>query len=425
MAKRTLRLSYGWWMVLVMHVIAIVSGGVWTYGFGAFILPLTREFGWTRAELSLGLSLSRLEGSVEAPLSGYLTDRFGPRKVMLVGLAIFASGFILFSLINSLLAFYVVLLFMATGNGLGFFMPMVTTVANWFRKKSGVAMGILQAGYGVAGIVIPVIVWLIDDFGWRVASVIIGLGLVAICLPSIFVIRRRPEDCGYLPDCEGRIGDEQESAPPKAGTSAPASEEGEFTVREALRSRSFWCITVAHGITGLSFHAVIIHTIPYLVSIGISAEIAAVGLTAMTMVSTVGRLGFGWLGDIFTKRFVMAACFALQFLGTAVFAAIDSLWLLALSILLFSPGNGGQMPIRVALQREYYGRRAFGVTQGTMTLIAAVISAVGPTFAGWVFDVTGSYRPAFWILTLPYVAAFLLILIAVPPRQRRGSASGQ
>lgn len=419
--KEKLRLSYGWWMVLVMDLVAIVSGGVWTYGFGAFILPLSDEFGWTRAELSLGLSLSRQEGSMAAPLGGYLTDRFGPRKVMLVGLSMFASGFIAFSFIHSLTAFYVVLFFMAIGNGLGFFMPMVTTVANWFKRKASVAMGVLQAGYGASGVVIPILVWLIYAHGWRTASVVVGMGLVVICLPAILLIRRRPEDCGYLPDCDERITDLNRTEQVDLSRAAVAPvEEGEFTMRQTMASRSYWYITIAHGVAGFSYTAMTIHTIPYLVSIGISTEIAAVALTAMTIISTVGRLGFGWLGDMFQKRHVMAACFALQMLGTMAFAGTQGLWLLTVSIITFAIGNGGQMPIRVAIQREYYGRTAFGSAQGVMQLVSAVISSLGATFAGWVFDQTGSYRPAFWMLSFVYVIAIALIMGARPPKVTAG-----
>ncbi|MFH1486169.1 MAG: MFS transporter [Chloroflexota bacterium] len=413
--------SYGWWMVLVMDVIAIVSGGVWTYGFGAFILPLTKEFNWSRAEISFGISLSRLEGHIEAPISGYLTDRFGPRVVMLIGLAIFASGFILLGLVNSLMSFYIVLLYMSIGYGLGFFMPMVTVVANWFKQNVGKAMGLFQAGYGGCGLVIPVLVWLIYQYGWRTTTLIVGVGLIAICLPAIFAIRGRPEDLGSAANGHAEAGYASRSLEKvdiAAASAAPAYEEGEFTLYEALRSRSFWYIAIAHGITGFAYHALIIHEIPYLVSIGISAEIAALGLTLITIISTAGRLGFGWLGDIFPKRFVMAACFGLQLVGTLIFAGIQNLWLLFLSIIIFSPGNGGQMPMRVALQREYYGRKAFGVTQGTMTLASAVISAMGPTLAGWIFDISGSYRPAFLITSVAYVIAIVLIVAATPPKPK-------
>lgn len=405
-------------MILIMDVIATVSGGIWTYGFGAFILPLTKEFGWSRAEISLGITLSRLEGSIEAPLTGYLTDRFGPRVMMLIGLAGFAAGLILLSFIDSLLGFYLVLFFMAIGYGLGFFMPMVTTVANWFRRKVGKAMGLFQAGYGGCGLLAPVIVWLIAQYGWRITLIILATGLVLICLPATLAIKRRPEDYGYIADGDAPVQEDVQSSndPAVAVPVREPTEEGEYTVQEALRSRAFWFITLAHGFTGLAQHAVVIHEIPYLVSVGISEEIAALGLTFFTISSTVGRLGFGWLSDFFPRRFVMAACFGLQLVGMLVFANVQSLWLLALFLILFPPGYGGQMPIRVALQREYYGRKAFGITQGVMILCAACISSLGPFLAGWVFDVTGSYRPAFWILSLPYLVAIALIIAATPPQ---------
>ena len=136
----------------------------------------------------------------------------------------------------------------------------------------------------------------------------------------------------------------------------------------------------------------------------------------LTTSGFVGRVVFGWLGDIYKKKYVMATCFALQAIGVLILINADNLWFIFPALLIFGPGYGGQMPLRVALQREFYGRKAFGVTQGVMLLSTAPLNALGPIFAGWVFDITGgSYHPAFLTTVFFWVAAIIIFLFIKPP----------
>lgn len=412
---------YGWWMILACDLIAIVSGGIWYYGFGAFLKPISDEFGWSRAGTSVGFSLARLESAGVGIPAGYLSDRFGPRRVMLIGIAVTSLGLIALSRIDNLGSFYGVCIVVALGYGFGFFIPMATAVANWFEKKIGKAMGLFQAGYGGCGIIPPVLVLLINNYGWRQALVISGIALAVICTPLSLLVKHRPEQYGNVPDGTQA---QKVSFPERAETSPqnengspgiPSREADEFTLRETMRKPSFWLITIGFGLSSFTFSAILVHEIPYLISIGFSAEIAALGMTCITFSSFVGRLGFGWLGDTFNKRHLMVICFALQLVGILVHARAESLWLLLLSLAVFGPGYGGSMPLRVAIQRDYFGRKSFGVSQGMMLFFVAIPSALGPVFAGWVFDMSQSYRPAFLISAFIYIVATALVMLAKPP----------
>ncbi|MFC1988952.1 MFS transporter [Chloroflexota bacterium] len=423
------KIFYGWWMIIVCDIIAIYSGGVWYYGFGAFLKPICDEFGWSRAAVSAGFSFARLESAGTGIPAGYLSDKFGPRRVMLIGIIITGIGFLLFSRVNALWNFYAVFILTALGYGFGFFVPMATVVANWFNKKIGKAMGLFQAGYAGCGLIPPILILLINNYGWKTTLVIIGITMWAICLPMTLLIKHRPEQYGYLPDGEepqqAALQEKSFSQPQgeASSTSITAYEAEEFTLAKTVREPSFWLITSAFGVSSFAYSTLVVHEIPYLISIGISAEVAALGITCITFSSLLGRIGFGWLGDVFKKRYLMAVCFAIQLAGLLAFAVANAVWLLFISLLVFGPGYGGAMPLRVAMQRDYFGRKSFGVTQGIMLFAVSIPSALGPFFAGWVFDVTQSYRPAFLASTLVYILAIALVMIAKPPKRRPAYSS--
>lgn len=320
---------------------------------------------------------------------------------MLIGVTITSAGFLLLSYIDALWNFYAVLTLISLGYGFGFFIPMATAVANWFDRKIGKAMGLFQAGYAGCGLIPPILVLLINQYGWRTTLVLVGLGLWVVCVPLTLLVRHRPEPYGYLPDGEKleKAGLQREvgSSGGQTASGSASREAKEFSLGESLREPSFWLITAAVGMAGFAYSALLIHEIPYLISLGISAEVAALGMTCLTLSSFLGRVGFGWLGDMFAKRYVMAACFAIQLIGVLVLAMVSAVWLVFLALAIFGPGYGGAMPLRVAMQRDYFGRRSYGLIQGTMLLFMALPSALGPIFAGWVFDVNQSYQPAFLV----------------------------
>ncbi|MBI2830988.1 MAG: MFS transporter [Chloroflexi bacterium] len=418
------KLFYGWWMILACDLILTVSGGVWFYGFGAFLKPIADEFGWSRAATSVGFSLARLESAGVGIPAGYLSDRFGPRKVMLIGIAVTGIGLMLFTQVNNLGSFYAVCIVVALGYGFGFFVPMATAVANWFDRKIGKAMGLFQAGFAGCGLIPPILVLLINIYGWRQTLVIAGIAVVVICIPLSFLVRHRPEPYGYLPDGAQpqqalHRSDVRSAQQKEPSTSLSSSEAREFTVREALRQPSFWLLTAAFSLSSFTYSAVLVHGIPYLIEIGFSAEVAALGMASVTISSFLGRIGFGWMGDRFRMRYLMAICFALQSIGVFVFARAEAFWLLLLSLSVFGPGYGGSMPLRVAMQRDYFGRKTFGTTQGTMLAFISIPTALGPIFAGWIFDVMQSYRLAFLLSALIYIVAIGLIVLAKPPAKAR------
>ena len=194
-----------------------IASGINFHGFGNFIIPLSEEFGWSYATISIVFSLARLESGMIGPVEGWAVDRLGPRRLMLIGLPLMGIGYIAMSQINSLAAFLFVYIFLiALGNSLGMSTPITAAAANWFNKKRGLAFGIMWSGVGLGGLFVPAVGWIVSEYGWRDAAMIVGIVIIIVGIPIASVMRHRPEQYGYYPD-----GQPPEDAPVGTMTRAP------------------------------------------------------------------------------------------------------------------------------------------------------------------------------------------------------------
>ena len=423
---------YGWWVVFGCAGIIFLAGGTFFYGFGTLVTPMSDEFGWSRAVIAGAFSLRTELGGVWAPVVGYLVDRIGPRLLLLVGVFMVGAGFILLSRIEAAWHLYVVAVIIAIGLG-GTGGPVaMAAVAHWFRKKRGRALALMTVGGGSSGIMVVALASLIAAFGWRTALLIMGLTQWAVCIPLALAVRNRPQDLGLLPDGEPVLPAEQqmgadERQTPTVGLEGPGGgvnvrqEEG-LTISQALRTRAFWLVAVAMALVGLGSVAIIAHQVAFLEeSVGLSPVAASAAQMAVPIVSLAGRLGFGWLADYVEKRKVLAISYLFIAVGILLSATAQSAWQVPLYLIIFAPGWGGSISVRPAFQADYFGLRAFGGIQGLMFFVASVGNFAGPIFAGAVYDITDTYRPAFLILGLAALAAAPLVLMAGKPSAPRGS----
>ena len=267
------KIFYGWWLVGASVLIAMYMSAVVSYGFTAFIEPIADEFGWSYTQISLGASLRGLEGGLLAPIFGMLIDRWGPRRLIFTGSIILSIGLFMLSRTTSLLMYYTAFSVIAVGVSCCSMTSLMTTVANWFKRKIGLAIGIASCGFGFSGLMIPVIVQLIDSYEWRTAMAILAIGVLALIMPLSLLFRHKPEQYGYLPD-----GDDPGMAMVSTGhinqAVSPSIEES-IGVRQALKSRVFWHISLAYACFHLSTGAVVTHVMPYLSSIGIARSTAS------------------------------------------------------------------------------------------------------------------------------------------------------
>jgi OFA family oxalate/formate antiporter-like MFS transporter len=383
------KIFYGWWIVLACSLIGFYVGGAIFYGFTAFFEPIREEFGWSYTQISFAASLRGLEMGIFAPLIGFLVDRFGSRKLILYGTITVGFGLILLSRTQSLAMFYGSFLLIAFGAGGCAMVVTMAAVANWFHKNVGLALGVMASGVGASGLMVPLIVQLIDVSGWRTTLIILGFGMWILGIPLSFVIRNRPEQYGYLPDGTAS-GEPMQSLKNQI-------KEVEIGLKEALKNRAFLYLNMVEAIRMMIVAGVIIHIMPYLSSLGLPRATSGLIAGAIPLSSIIGRFGFGWLGDIFDKKYVMAWTFCILSLGMLAFCYVHLIAVAFVFLLLFPPGYGGGIVIRGAILREYFGRNSFGKMIGITMGSASIGGIIGPTLAGWAFDTFLNYH-IIWLI---------------------------
>jgi MFS family permease len=410
------KMYYGWWIVLASFVVAFYVAGTIFYGFTAFIEPLADEFGWSYTRISLAASLGGLEMGLLAPLVGILVDRFGSRKLLLSGVLILGLGNILLGFTQSLAMFYGAFILIGFGAGGCTSVVTMTAVANWFDKNIGKAMGLMASGFGASGLIIPFIVWMIAAFGWRTTVISLGIGMWIIGVPAAFVLRHKPEK------------DEDGHRETKVKGSSPLSwrqtQVKGFRYREILKEKPFLFVNLAEMIRLIALMAVVTHIMPYLSTLEFSRTRAGLMAAAIPVLSITGRFGFGWLGDIFEKKYIMAISYSLMGLGMLALCYVQFAGVIYIFLFLFSNGFGGVTVLRSALFREYYGKYNFGKLLGIMMGFGTCGGIIGPTAAGWIFDRTGTYYFVWLTFSALIVVAIILILAIESKKEIKKASQG-
>ena len=402
------KVFYGWYIVAASVGLNFYLTVVFGLGFNVFFLPILHEFGWTRALTSGAFSLRAVESGLVAPVIGFLVDRWGPRIVILLGVILGGAGMVMLGYVNSLLTFYVAFLIASLGvTGSGHGVSWVVAVANWFQRMRGRALGIAMLGPVVGGPFVVVVAVLEGMIGWRIATIILGVGLWIVGIPLAMVARSRPEPYGYLPD-----GDTPEAVSTRKANVRGFALEGAsngLTVTQAMRTRDFWVLVSLFASMFVGISGLMVHLIPLLEDLNYSSAQAASLLGLMFLLSGIGRIGSGFLADMFDYRMVLGGLIGFQIVGLLLLSIIgpSQIWLVGIFALIFGIGFGGTIPLRPFLIIELFGARAFGALQGLVQVGAIGAGVVGPVFYGWVFDTTGSYDLAIF-------ATLATILITIP-----------
>ena len=192
------RIFYGWWIVGAGFGVQALVGGLLFHAYGAYVVLLERDFGWSRTMLSVAFSLARVEDGLLGPLQGWMIDRFGPRAVMRAGFVTFGVAFMAFSRIDSVATFYAAFILMAVGAALAGFLSITTAVVNWFNRRRTLAIGLAMIGFAAGGLVQPVVVAALESYGWRSVAFASGVIVIVVGLPLAQVVRHRPEPYGEI-----------------------------------------------------------------------------------------------------------------------------------------------------------------------------------------------------------------------------------
>jgi len=422
---------YGWWIVASAGGVQWLAAVLWMQSYGAYMVFLVDEFGWSKALVAGAFALTRIESGILGPLQGWLVDRFGPRVILTIGTVMFGVGFMLFALVDSIVTFYLCFLLIALGSSLGGFATLMVSIVSWFSRHRAKAVAVSQLGFSLGGLSVPLVIVLLEVYGWRTTAMISGAAVLVFGLPLVQVVRHRPEDHGEVPD--GRPSAEPmrlnvETASGAISTTAsdaalcaapgvlPGAVPRDFTAREAMRTPAFWLISGGHALALLTVSAVMVHLIAHLTE-GMGYSMAEAGgvVALLTGFQMLGQLSGGYLGDLFDKRLICAACMVAHAGGLLLVTFADSFLMVLAFAVLHGLAWGTRGPLMVALRADYFGPSSFGTIMGFSSLIVMLGMATGPIFAGIMADAYGNYQLGLAVLAGLSLLGSLCFIAARPP----------
>jgi MFS family permease len=418
------RIFYGWWIVVVGILVTMLHAGAAFYAFSRFLPTLLDEFQSGATLIAGAASLYMLVVGFTGPVAGKLTDRWGPKKPIVIGAAIAAAGLMLLGAATAVWQLYVFYFIVGIGMSGAGFVPVGVAVANWFERRRGVAMGITMAGVALGGIVIaPLAHYLIVWTGWRMAFVILGaMTAVLVIIPTMLVLRTRPEDMGLLPD--GARAPEGEAVPAAAGASEPASAGGASNVNEehwtlsmAFRTPRFWLLLATFFFAGAVVAGVLQHEVNILKDMGIPLAAASFALGLTGGIGGVGKVFFGFIGDRFTPRYASLLCIGLQIVGLVILMLTHSMAMVWVFVFVYGFAMGGWLTLEPLMTGELFGMASFGTIFGWVLAAAAVGSGLGPIIMGAVYDASGTYFVGMIIFLGAYGVSMTSLLLARRPKR--------
>lgn len=409
---------YGWVIVGCAFTILCVAYGI-QFTFGVFMPYISADTGWDRGALSLPYSVYVFVYSALGLLSGRMTDRWGPRVVLMTGGCLLGTGIMLMSRVGMLWHIYLVLGLLAASGMSAAYVPCNATVVRWFTLKRGLALSITSSGASFGMFIFPPLTTaLIAGYGWRGAYLILGLLAVCTIIGCASLVVRDPETMRLHPD-----GQAQElSLTPEPATDIAVSES--FTLLEARRTRAFWLLNVIFTLTWLVVFMPMVHLVPFAVDMGISPFRAAMTISVIGFAGFAGRLAIGTLSDRFGRVATLGVCLLLQALSFAGFTFSSGLVLLYLAAAVFGFSYGGVSALFPALVGDFFGRVEVGAIVGFIFALAGSPAAFGPLIAGYMYDAAHSYTAAFDLSAgLNLMALMLLFLLKQPQRALPGGCA--
>lgn len=373
------RVFYGWFVVAAAFAVTFVGFGS-AYTFSAFVDSLQTEFGASRGSVSLVFSLAGFLYFSFGIVSGPLADRWGSRRLAVLGMIVIAAGLVLAGRAQSLAAVYAAY---GLGVGLGVgcaYVPALGAVQRWFSKRRASASGIAVSGIGVGTLALPALAaLLIERLGWRDAYLVLGLGAAVIGGGLALLIVDDPHERGLLPD-----GD------PPSVNGGVAVRSG-TSVNAAIRSRPFLILYAACLICSFGVFVPFVHLVPYATDHGIPQSSAILLLGAIGVGSTAGRFFLGGLADRVGRTLTLVAMLVGMAASLAIWAMSTGLGWLAVFAVLYGLFYGGWVAVLPALVMDHFGGLNVSGIIGILYTSVAFGTLVGPSSAGWMFDATGSY----------------------------------
>lgn len=386
---------YRWVIVALGAVMGCVALGA-MFSLAVFLAPMSAETGWSRAGISLAMTINFLVMAFGSFGWGAASDRWGARVVTLFGAVLLGLALVLASRATSLGNFQLTYGVLVGLSASAFFAPMIATVTGWFETRRNLAVSLVSAGMGMAPLTIsPLASWLITHHGWRAAMFYIGVLAWVVVIPAALFVRRPP-----VP------------APIKA-----AAAPDKTTVAQALTSPQFLVLGFTFFLCCAAHSGPIFHVVSYAMFCGIGALAAVSVYSVEGLAGLGGRVLLGLLADRFGAKRVLVTGLAVQAVAIAAYLKVNELSEFYALAVLFGVAYGGVMPLYASLARDYFGQHIMGTVFGAATMLSSLGMAFGPVIGGWVFDTQGTYAWLYVGSAAVAVGAVMLALLFPKPRQ--------
>ena len=397
------KLHYGWVIVAAGALMTWMAMGA-LLALPVFLAPISADTGWSRGGIGFAMTLNFLTMGIGSAVWGGLSDRYGPRMILVAGVVLLGAGLALASRATSLLEFqaiYGLLIGIAAGS---LMVPLMSTVTLWFDKHRALAVSLVSSGIGVAPMTVsPFAASLVVTHGWRTSELILAAAVVVLLLPAALCIRRPP----HMP-----------AAASAGGLGGP---ELKAATRRALRSRPFIVLSLTFFACCATHAGPIFHTISYAIGCGLAPMTAVTIYSVEGFAGLVGRLVFGVLGDkVGVKRMIVVGLLT-QALAAGSYVLATGLGDFYTVAFIFGMAYGGVMPLYSALARDYFAPQIMGSVLGAMTLLSGIGMALGPALGGWIYDHFHAYT---WMYlgSLAVGLGAAAIALALPRARTAGPA---
>ncbi len=396
-------------MVVGGSVLLTLQNGLILSAFGAYLVAITADTGWSPGVIALGYAIVQLGNGFLSPFTGWCCDRVGARAMARTGTAITAAGFALAGGVTDAVHFVGAIVVVALGCSAAGITPLTVAVVQTMTERRTLALGLLPTGIAVGGLAVPLVTWALDGIGWRatffgVALVILVVGMVA---SSALPADRRPRRYGK-----------------PALTSAPAP-PGDHDLGSALRTAAFWLLVAGHGLALVAVSAVNLHLVPLMTHHhGISLATAGLTVAAMSMAQLLGQIVTGVIGDKVDKRMLAVGCMVVQTGVLVALATVSDVGLVVAAAIVHGIAWGLRGPVMTALRTDYFGVGSFGTIMGWSAGFVSIGLVVGPLLVTAIADGTNGYPAAFLVLAAVTTAGTIAFAVLRRPRGRDGTTFG-
>ncbi|MBI63002.1 MAG: hypothetical protein CL775_03155 [Chloroflexi bacterium] len=399
------KIYYGWWVSLAGGVNAFFSS-IPTFSAGSVIFKAVEdEFGWSRAVVSGVASFGRFGGALLGPIEGFLSDKFGAWKMVIIGFAISSVGLFWLSSIDTILFYYASYFVISVGTSIGGFVPSMSVVNAWMPHQRTKAMSWVIGGSSFGGFFTPLMVLSIESIGWRQTMVVLGIIFLVVGPLISLVIRKKPNLDFIIP----------KDSPKKIIIT-------NIEPRQAIRNKNFWIIAICHLLANVSVGAISAHIFLYLTDhdgVNLTIYLAGTILPLIAIISFIGQISGGILGDRYNKRIILPVLFLVQSVSLVILAFANNYFDAFLFSLLWGIGFGMRTPILHSLRGEFFGGKHYATILGLNALPMGIGMMISPVIVGFIYDSTNTYLYSLLSMAILCITASFLILLIKSPNTKK------